>query len=70
VIANKAQLLSQFDAEVRRDIVAEPGIRVERTARVVRIAGLWNCILYAELSAESADIKPAAIAFWYSKAIS
>jgi GNAT superfamily N-acetyltransferase len=55
VIANKAQLLSQFDAEVRRDIVAEPGIRVERTARVVRIAGLWNCILYAELSAESAD---------------
>ena len=47
--------LSLFDKQVRRDIVAEPGIRVERTHRAVRIVGLWNCILYSELDAETAD---------------
>ncbi len=49
------EILSQYDRQVRRDIVAEPGIRVERTYRTVRIFGLWNCILYSELDAETAD---------------
>ena len=49
------EILSLFDKQVRRDIVAEPGIRVERTYRAVRIVGLWNCILYSELDAETAD---------------
>jgi len=52
---NKDQVLADFDAQVRRDIMAEPGIRVERASRVVRIAGLWHCVLYSELSVESAD---------------
>jgi GNAT superfamily N-acetyltransferase len=55
VSLDKAALLSRFDAQVRRDIAAEPGIRVERTARVVRIAGLWNCVLYSDLTADVAD---------------
>lgn len=48
-------LLARFDSQVRRDIVAEPGIRVERTYRAVRVVGPWNCILYSELDAETAD---------------
>jgi hypothetical protein len=50
------EILSLFDKQVRRDIVAEPGIRVERTYRAVRIVGLWNCILYSELDAEMEDL--------------
>jgi GNAT superfamily N-acetyltransferase len=55
-----SDLLARFDAQVRRDIAAEPGIRVERTGRVVRIVGLWNCILYSELTSETADAAIAA----------
>jgi predicted GNAT family acetyltransferase len=42
-------LLSRFDEQVRRGIAAEPGFRVERTHRVVRVIGAWNCILHATL---------------------
>ncbi len=52
---DKNEILARFDAQVRRDITAEPGIRVERTYRAVRVVGLWNCILYSELDAETAD---------------
>lgn len=52
---DSTEILSLYDRQVRRDIVAEPGIRVERTYRTVRIIGLWNCILYSELDAETAD---------------
>ena len=52
---DKKEILARFDAQVRRDVTAEPGIRVERTHRTVRIAGLWHCILYSELDAETAD---------------
>ena len=52
---NAARVLALFDAQVRRDIAAEPGVRVERCYRCVRIAGLFNCILYSELDADTAD---------------
>ena len=57
---NKEEILARFDAQVRRDIAAEPGIRVERAYRAVRTVGLWNCILYSELDAETADSEIAA----------
>jgi len=47
-------LLERFDAQIRRGILAEPGYRVERTSRVVRIIGAWNCVLYADLDQETA----------------
>ncbi len=56
----KTELLARFDTQVRRGIVAEPGIRVERTHRVVRIVGAWNCILYSELDTNTADSEIAA----------
>lgn len=53
-------ILARFDAQVRRDIVAEPGIRVERTARAVRVIGLWNCVLYSDLDDNTVDREIAA----------
>jgi GNAT superfamily N-acetyltransferase len=49
------ELLGRFDAQVRRNIAAEPGMRVERTGRIVRITGFGNCILYSELDTATAD---------------
>lgn len=57
---DEKEILARFDAQVRRGILPEPGIRVERTYRAVRIVGLWNCILYSELDATTADSEIAA----------
>ncbi len=48
------KLLNRFDAQVRRGIAAEPGFRVERTHRIVRVIGAWNCILHATLDESTA----------------
>jgi len=52
---NTDVLLQRFDEQVRRDLVAEPGFRVERTHRVVRVIGAWNCVLFADLDEQSAE---------------
>jgi len=57
---DKDDILARFDAQVRRGFVAEPGIRVERTVRAVRAVGVWTCVIYSELSEESADREIAA----------
>lgn len=48
-------ILDLFDTQVRRGLVSEPGMRVEHTGRVVRVIGLWNCILHADIDADTAD---------------
>ncbi len=52
---DKQELLHRFDEQVRRGLPAEPGFRVEHTSRVVRVIGLWNCVLYAALDADNVD---------------
>ncbi len=53
-------LLQLFDAQIRRGINAEPGLRVERTDRIVRVSGAWNCILFAGLDEATAAAAVAA----------
>ena len=53
-------LLNRFDEQVRRGIAAEPGYRVERTQRVVRVIGAWNCILHTVLDEATAATEVAA----------
>lgn len=48
-------LLDLFDTQVRRGLVSEPGMRVEHNGRVVRVTGLWNCILHADIDTDTAD---------------
>jgi len=60
MIDDKRQLLREFDAQIRRGIVAEPGIRVEHTSRVVRVLGLWNCVLFSDLDESTASSEIAA----------
>jgi len=55
VSLDRQLLLRRFDEQVRRGLSAEPGFRVEHTSRVVRVIGLWNCVLYAALDADSVD---------------
>ena len=60
MVLNTEDVLARFDAQVRRDIIAEPGIRVERTIHAVRVMGLWNCVLYSQLDDNSVDREIAA----------
>jgi len=61
-------LLQQFDAQIRRGITAEPGLRVERTDRLVRVSGAWNCILFANLDeATAADAVSAEVEYFRSR---
>lgn len=53
-------LLNHFDEQVRRGIAAEPGFRVERTHRIVRVIGAWNCILHAALDESTVAAEVAA----------
>lgn len=52
---DRDDLLQRFDSQVRSGIVAEPGIRVERTVHAVRVVGAWSCVLFSQLDEESAD---------------
>jgi ribosomal protein S18 acetylase RimI-like enzyme len=49
-----AEILEQFDREMRRDPVPDPGSRVERTDAIVRVLGEDNYVLWSRLTDESA----------------
>jgi hypothetical protein len=51
------ELLARFDEQVRRNAASEPGIRVERRPSIVRLSGLWNIVLYSNLTEASADFE-------------
>jgi GNAT superfamily N-acetyltransferase len=61
-----AELLARFDDQARARIADEPGIRVERRAATVRISGLWDCVMYSQLTQATAD---AAIALEKARAL-
>ena len=48
-------ILARFDEQARKNVAPEPGIDVERTDGVVRIVGLWDCVLYSSLTQSTAD---------------
>lgn len=49
------EILAKYDEQVRRNVISEPGIEVERSDCSVRMSGLWNLVLYSKLTASSAD---------------
>jgi hypothetical protein len=52
---DRRRLLEHFDEQVRRNLAPEPGFRVERTHRSVRVLGHWNCVLYADVDDATVD---------------
>jgi ribosomal protein S18 acetylase RimI-like enzyme len=50
-----AEILSRFDAEMRIDPPADPGIRYERSGTVVRAIGEWHAVVFAQLTPDDAD---------------
>lgn len=46
---NRTEILARYDAEMRADPPAEPGVRIERSPQIVRAVGRFNCILYSDL---------------------
>jgi len=50
-----AHLLARYDAQARANIAAEPGITVERGAGTVRMSGLWDLVIYSDLTESTAD---------------
>lgn len=50
-----AELLALFDDQARAHIADEPGIRVQRHTATVRISGLWDCVIYSQLTEATAD---------------
>jgi GNAT superfamily N-acetyltransferase len=44
------EVLALYDAEMRRDPVPDPGSRVERVGRIVRVVGPESYILYSDLT--------------------
>jgi GNAT superfamily N-acetyltransferase len=49
-----AEILELFEQQMRRDPIAPPGTRVEKTDALVRIVGKENCILYSDLDDNTA----------------
>jgi GNAT superfamily N-acetyltransferase len=60
------EILALFDDQARARITAEPGIAVERSAATVRVSGLWDCVVYSQLTEATAD---AAIALEKTRAL-
>lgn len=52
---DRERVLDLFDTQMRRGLVSEPGLRVEHAGRVVRVTGGWNCVLHADIDADTAD---------------
>ena len=50
-----AEILARFDDQARAHIADEPGIRVIRHDATVRITGLWDCVIYSQLTEATAD---------------
>jgi len=51
---DRAQVLAQYDREIRRDPPPYEGVRVERAGPVVRVVGRDNFVIYSELTSENA----------------
>ena len=50
-----AEILARYDDQARAHIAAEPGINIERTAGTVRMSGLWDLVIYSQLTEATAD---------------
>ena len=60
-----SEILSRYDAEIRADPPAEPGVRFERAGNIVRAVGRYNCILFSDLGGVDADAAIAAQAAFF-----
>lgn len=53
-------LLARYDAEMRRDPPLTEGLVATRVGGLVRLSGLYNCIVYSDLSEADAEAQVAA----------
>jgi GNAT superfamily N-acetyltransferase len=53
--ADLVDLVALFDRQARANIAAEPGIAVERGRATVRLSGLWDFVIYSDLTEATAD---------------
>lgn len=56
----QADILARYDAEMRRDPPLTAGLTLTRAGGVVRLGGLYNCIVYSASSAADAPAQVAA----------
>jgi GNAT superfamily N-acetyltransferase len=52
---SSAEMLERYDDQARAHIAPEPGINIERTAGTVRMSGLWDLVIYSQLTEATAD---------------
>jgi GNAT superfamily N-acetyltransferase len=50
-----AEILARYDDQARANVAAEPGLGIERSAATVRITGLWDAVIYSQLTEATAD---------------
>jgi hypothetical protein len=50
-----AEILARYDAQARAGVAAEPGLGIERNGATVRMTGLWDVVIYSQLSEATAD---------------
>lgn len=56
----QSELLERYDAEMRRDPPLTEGLEATRVGGLVRLSGLYNCIVYSDLSEANAEAQVAA----------
>lgn len=66
-MVDRAEALSTYDAEMRRDPVPDPGSRVEHDGGVVRVVGKDNYVLYSRLTSDNARQVVAAQADYFRR---
>jgi len=50
-----AEILALYDDQARARVAPEPGIDIERGAGTVRMTGLWDLVIYSQLTEATAD---------------
>jgi GNAT superfamily N-acetyltransferase len=50
-----AEILARYDAQARAQVAPEPGLGIERGAATVRMTGLWDVVIYSQLTEATAD---------------
>jgi GNAT superfamily N-acetyltransferase len=50
-----AEILARYDDQARANIAAEPTLGIERNGATVRMTGLWDTVIYSQLTEATAD---------------
>jgi GNAT superfamily N-acetyltransferase len=50
-----AEILVRYDDQARANVAAEPSLDIERNGATVRMTGLWDVVIYSQLTEATAD---------------